>query len=137
MASSNRVLNWLCASITLVVLAGCGGGKPGIAGDAADATMRSRLGEVHDLVFGYYKSHQQQAPKKLADLQALEKMSPAGFQAIKDQSIVLIYGVPPDTGSSAILAYVKDADKQGGLALLANGNVKRVSADDVKAAEKK
>ena len=123
MASTNRVLTLLCGLFTFALLAGCGQGQPG-GGDPAEASLRSQLAEIHDLVFSYSKNHQQQPPKKQADLQPFEKINPAGFQALKNQSIVLIYGVAPDSGSSAILAYAKDADKQGGLALLANGNIR-------------
>jgi hypothetical protein len=137
MASKKNMAIWLTASVALGWLVGCGSGKSGTGGDAADAAMRSKLAEIHDLVFSFAKSHQQQPPKKLSDLQPQEKINPAGFYALKDQSVVLIYGVPPDSGSSAILAYAKDADKEGGLALLANGNIKKASADEVKAAEKK
>jgi hypothetical protein len=137
MASSKLIVTWLSVFIALAWLTGCGSGKSGSGGDAAETAMRGQLAEIHDLVFSFAKNHQQQPPKKLSDLQPLEKINPAGFHALKDQSIVLIYGVPPDSGSSAILAYAKDADKQGGLVLLANGDIKKASADEVKAAEKK
>ncbi len=119
---------------TLLSLVGCGGKKE-FVGDAAEASKRSRLAEIHDLVFTYAKSHKQ-PPKKISDLQPLEKVNPAGLRALKDKTIILIYGVSPDEDSDSILAYEANADKDGGLALLANGDVKKVSADQVKAAAK-
>jgi hypothetical protein len=122
----------------IVLQFGCGGGgaRKGTEGDAAEATLRSKLGEVHDLVTTYAKSHQQQAPKKLSDLLPYERMNPISVQALKDQSIVLVYSA--DLGDSgAILAYEKDADKSGGLVLLASGTVKQMSASELAGGIKK
>jgi hypothetical protein len=120
-----------------VCQAGCGGTKIGPVADPAEANKKSELAQIHELLVTYAKSHQQQPPKTLADLQKFEKINPLGIRALKDQSIILLYGLASDGGPSTILAYEKDADKNGGLALMANGAVKKVSADEVKAAAAK
>jgi hypothetical protein len=135
MSSWKIVPVWLFLGAMFVALVGCGG-KKGFEGDAAEATKRSQLGEIHDLVFTFAKKHNKQAPKKLTDLQPGEKINPTGYRALKDHSIILVYGVIPEEGSSEVLAYEKDADKAGGLVLLGDGNVKKMSADEVKAATK-
>jgi hypothetical protein len=125
-------------SLTVALLAGCGGsGLPKVEGTPEEATLRNQLIQVGELVTGFAKSHDKKGPAKLSDLQQYEKINPAGFQAIKDNAVVLIYGVSPDSSSSAVLAYQKDADKNGGMALLANGTLKKVSAGDVAASIKK
>ena len=125
-------------SLTVALLAGCGGsGLPKVEGTPEEASLRNQLSEVRDLVTSFAKSHAQKGPAKLSDLQQYEKVNPAGFRALKDNAVVLIYGVSPDPSSTAVLAYQKDADKNGGMALLANGSLKKVSADDVAASTKK
>ncbi len=135
MSASKTVPSRLLMATALLWFIGCGG-KPGFEGDAAEATKRSQLAEIHDLVFSYAKKHNQQGPKKLADLTPYEKINPSGVRALKDKSITLVYGVAPDEDSNAVLAYETAAEKDGGLVLLANGTVKKMSADQVKSASK-
>ncbi len=66
----------------------------------------------------------------------MEKVNPAGLRALKDKKIILIYGVRRIKIPIRSSLMKRIADKDGGLALLANGNVKKVSADQVKAAAK-
>ena len=119
------------AGITLIWLTGCGGGS-GDGGEDAEGIKKTQFTQIYDIVTVYAKKHQQQPPKSLSDLQQFELINPVGVRALKDNAIVLNFGVIPNKGSSAILAYEKDADKQGGLALLADGNVKKLSADEMK-----
>ena len=135
---SLKVCRYGLLSLAVALLAGCGGsGPPKVEGTPEEASLRNQLNEVRDLVTSLAKSHDKKGPAKLSDLQKFEKVNPAGFRALKDNAVVLIYGVSPDSSSSAVLAYQKDADKNGGMALLANGTLKKVSAGDVAASIKK
>lgn len=121
-------------ALTLIWLAGCGSSSA----DAEDAegVKKTQFTQIYDVVTVYAKKHQQQPPSKLSDLQPFELINPVGIRALKDNTIVLNFGVAPNKSSRAILAYEKDADKQGGLALLADGNMKKLTAEEMKSAGK-
>jgi hypothetical protein len=127
----------LIAAAVSVGLVGCGGGKVGPQGDPMEAKKMAQLSDVHDLVAAFVKRHNQQAPKQASDLTKDDKISPGAVTAIKDGSIVIVYGVPTSDDSTAVLAYEKDADKNGGFALLASGEVKKMAAGEIKTGGKK
>jgi hypothetical protein len=58
-----------------------------------------------------------------------------GFQALQSGQYVAVWGVTADD-SRTVLAYQKDATKQGGAVLMADGSVKNMSADELQAALK-
>ncbi len=80
-------------------------------------------------------------PTSLKDLTARSALFGSAYQAIEKGDIVVYWGV--DTGSAGqgaggaeILAYKSDVPTNGGPVLLTDGTIKKISADEFKAAPK-
>jgi hypothetical protein len=94
----------------------------------------SELAEIYDSYTMYAKKNQR-PPKQVSDLKDYEGINPIGIQALKDGRYVAVWGVSSrDAGT--VLAYEKDAPKQGGAVLMASGDIKNMSADELQAALK-
>jgi hypothetical protein len=121
----------LLFTVLSVLAVGCGGGPP-----AAPPTKNIVLGQIHDMYSHYIKS-QQKAPSKLSDLanKRYEGISPTAVAALKKGEYVVVWGVN-SKDSGTVLAYEKDAPTKGGPVLMADGTVKEMTADELKAAKK-
>ena len=77
-------------------------------------------------------------PEKLARVrpEKLARIRPETLQALKNGFLVVVWGVEQDEASKAVLAYEKNALKQGGQVLLANGGIKFMTASELLAALK-
>lgn len=116
----------------LVSPLGCGKGK---SVDPEVQRRTAELGEVYEM-FTMYAKKNQRPPKQVADLRPFQEIAPVGFQALKNGQYVAVWGVSPIQGSGEVLAYEKDAPKQGGTVLLADGSIKTMSADELQGALK-
>ena len=125
------------------LLSGCsgcrgGGGRGDPVGDP-DSDIKG----IFTAYTFYYKPHQK-APTKLADLttQEMQNATPQGFTALKSGKYVVVWGVPMTNGmaggdAGTVLAYEKEAPTSGGKVLMANGDVKKLSASELSAKLKK
>jgi hypothetical protein len=107
--------------------AGCGG---------ADRQMPGRADELRE-VYDLYRATAEQArkpPTKLADLDLFEPRYANGFAAVRDGRCEVVWGTPLTADPGAVLAYDKAAPQQGGDVLLADGTVKRMSAEEFQTA---
>lgn len=79
-------------------------------------------------------------PGKLHDLAKFESGHPAGYAAVKSGDIVIVWGVSMggegDAGTEEVVAYDKNAPTDGGMVLLMNGKVKKMTAAEFAAAPK-
>jgi hypothetical protein len=73
-------------------------------------------------------------PQEVGDLTENDPIHTAGVRALTSGDCVLICGVEPKQNPGAVLAYQKNAPEQGGLVLTADGNIRPMSAADLKAA---
>jgi hypothetical protein len=126
----------LLAFVAVPVLAAGCKGQPPI--DPEIQLQKSELTEIHEIYNQYLKTNQR-PPKQLSDLDKLPsvKASPGGLQAFQKGQYIVVWGVDIDKEPGVVLAYEKDAPKQGGVVLLADGSVKKMSAEEFKAAPKK
>jgi hypothetical protein len=133
------VLIWTCC---LGVFAGCGAGSgPPPTPDKFEEINLGDVGEMYRL----YCFANKKAPTKFDDFKTLQQSNPLGFEAVKSGKVVLLYGEStPDaelegtakTGSDQILAYQVDVPQSGGRVLMLDRSIKKMTADEFKAAPK-
>lgn len=123
----------LAATALIAVSAGCSG-KPA-AEVSPDAERRGRLKEVSELL-ALHGEQKKKPPARIGDLRPFENASPGGYASLRTGDIVPVWGALPDAGSTAVLAHEKKTPTEGGLVLLANGDVKEMTADEFKTAPK-
>ena len=98
------------------------------------------VGEIYRL----YSATNKKPPKNINDLHGSQVISPTGYQAVRDGSIVVFWSVPlSDTSEEGstdsadeVLAYEKAVQEQGGQVLMKNRTVQTMSADEFKVAPK-
>ena len=111
--------------------AGCGGG-----GTTAVPLGQVELTSIHEMYQHYIKSHKK-APSQLSDLTSkqYDGIYPGPVQALKKGKYVVVWGVN-SKDSGTVLAYEKDAPEKGGAAVMADGTVRNITAEEAKAAQK-
>jgi hypothetical protein len=123
------IFGFLLVGAVPVLAAGCGGQA---AVDPKVHRSKAELGEFYEVYMTYAKNNQR-PPKGASDLKQYQKLYPTGMQAVQKGDYVVVWGTP--TGSSeTVLAYEKDAPKQGGAVLMADGTIKQMSAEDLQSA---
>jgi hypothetical protein len=119
-----------------VLIVGCGGNQA--REDPETVRRKNELGQIYDLCMGYLKTNQR-PPAKLADLNQkhLQTLYPEGFSALQSGRYTVVYGEGM-RGKSAgtVLAYEKAAPEHGGAVLMADGTVKTMTAEELRAALK-
>jgi hypothetical protein len=128
----------LCACCLALLAAGCGGSN---APRTVDQVGQDNLTEVGEL-YRHYQFTKKKSPQKLTDLNTLRSMGGNGYEALRTGSIVLLYNATlPDTDegpshaeSNEVLAYQKEVPENGGYVLMLNRVVKKMTADEFKAA---
>jgi hypothetical protein len=122
--------------LALVVLALPSGCKSRVSEDPAWLSKKGELTDIYDMYAMFVKKNQR-PPQQAADLtgRGNEQISPAGVRALQKQDAVVFWGVDISSKDSGkVLAYEKDAPSQGGAVLMADGTVRKMSAEDLKAA---
>lgn len=116
-----------CAALSLVA-------GPVAAADTATANDLKQIG----LAYHNHIDATGKAPAKAEDLGPYFCNSKKLLDLLKDEEIVFFYkvGIAQMTAgtSNTVLAYVKDVPDKGGLVLMGDGSVKKMSADDFKKA---
>jgi hypothetical protein len=127
------------AVIGIVLAMGAGCSKTG--GVASITPQETTLQEVADLIRATTQANGR-GPTKVADFDKVQSMYPQGYQAVKSGEVVVIWntGVKGEgevaKGGGSIIAYEKDAPNSGGYVLLSSGQIKKMTADEFKAAPK-
>jgi hypothetical protein len=124
---------WLCPLVVaLPVLA------VGCRGNPASATSRTTadLQEIHEM-YQLAAKRQQKPPHQLSDLtkKDFEVIYPSAVRGLKQGKYVVVWDVQGEQ-SGTVLAYEKDAPAKGGAVLMADGTVKDMTAEELKAAQK-
>jgi hypothetical protein len=132
-----RKSDWLVLLLLVPALGmGCGdkrGAKP--ITDPDIAAHQAALGEIYEAVAAYEKSHQK-LPTQVSDLKEYQRTYPIGLPALQKGEYHVVWGVSAGKSGQAVLAYQKDAPKQGGVVVLANGTITKMTADELQAALK-
>jgi hypothetical protein len=124
---------FLLASL-LLSQTGCGGGNTPGKGDLSEAN-KAALAELGNTL-KQLASEKKKAPAKLAELDPFDPMMPEACPAIRNGSIIYIWGAGIDEGATNVIAYDKETPDKGGYVLLSNCTVKSMSAADFQAAGK-
>ncbi len=124
------LLRCFCIICMVSMVGGCSSAKV-----ATPDPREAALLEVFEMYSMFAKAHQK-PPTQLADLTRRdnETLYPAGVRALKAGDYVVVWGAV--VGESSVLAYEKDAPKNGGLVVQADGFVKKMSAAELEAALK-
>lgn len=127
------MIRLLALFVCIAFLGGCSGDST-----TKQGTPKNQKPALADLG-NYLKviaAEQKAPPAKAADLDAVEPRMPEAYTAVKTGIVVYVWGVPYQSGSSAVLAYEKDVETTGGWVLLQDGTLREMSAADFKAATK-
>lgn len=120
----------LIVAILSILVSGCGKGDP------KNQAGTEELTQLHDMYMAYVKRNEQ-PPREFADInqKTYEMPYPEAFRAVKSGKYVVLWGVS-GKDSGKVLAYDKEAPDNGGLVVMADGTVKTMTADELKAAIK-
>jgi hypothetical protein len=131
-----------CAKKTPLLLALCAlallawGCKKEGAGDPEWQRKKGELTDIHDL-YTIFAKRNERPPKQLSELanRESEMISPGAVRGLQKEEYVVVWGLDVSgKDSGKVLAYEKKALEQGGAVLMANGTVKKMAADALKAA---
>ena len=119
---------------------GCGPGSQPITENPLEGAALSDIGEAYRT----FTITKKRPPAKLDDLTPMEMACPTGVRALKKGEAVVRWGATlPDTGEEPgkvpapeVLAYVKNVPEQGGYVLLLDRTIRKMTADEFKAAPK-
>lgn len=141
MTANQRVRRATSIIVLAWCVAGCGSGAPKVG--TPEAGTEEALRQVGES-YRSYTATKNKPPQKVADLMILRQAEQAGAAAIKNGSVVVLWDAKmndlSEDGSKdpadEILAYEKDVPAQGGQVLMLNRTIKKMTADEFKAAKK-
>jgi hypothetical protein len=118
---------------------GCGSSTVTVTGADMESSTLNELGESYRM----YQIGNKKPPTKPADLAKLESQAGNAVAAVKKGDLLVGWGATlPDTSeepgkvsSSEVLAYGKDVPTQGGQVLMLDRTIKKMTADEFKAAK--
>lgn len=127
-----RCLQTLILAVAVGLAAGCG------ASDTEGPEIGASKSALEDLgqMLKSLAAEGQKPPAKLAEFGRVEPMIPVASPAIRDGSVVYLWGSEYAAGSQKVAAHEKKTPAEGGLVLLQDGTVKEMSAEEFAAAPK-
>ncbi len=128
----------LTACCLAILAAGCG---PSNQPRTADQVGQDNLAQVGEL-YRHFQFSKKKPPQKLADFNLVRTLGGNGFEALRSGNIVLLYNATlPDTDEDTghaetgeVLAYQKQVPESGGYVLMLNRTIKKMTAEEFKAA---
>jgi hypothetical protein len=122
-----RTLTFVMALAAMAV--GCRGATP-----TAVSPKSAKLQEVFDMYQHFIKSHEK-PPHQLSDLTGsrYEGIAPTAVAELKKGNLIVVWDLQ-GKDASKVLAYEKQALTQGGSVLMADGSMREMSADELRAA---
>jgi hypothetical protein len=120
--------------MTVIVPVGCGGPSTSETGSHEELAI-AQVGRI----FHMRQKTQKSPPQGPKDVQTLQTVAPAGVAAVKSGEVIVYWGVGLDEssdGASTVLAYQKDVPEKGGEVLMQDGNARKMTAEEFKAAKK-
>jgi hypothetical protein len=120
----------LVFTVLPVLATGCGGSRTTVS------PQHTILNQIHE-IYGLYIKRHNKAPSQMSDLAKTEYEGshPGAVTALKKGTYEVVWGVN-SKDSGTVLAYEKDASTKGGAVLMADGTIKNMTADELKAAKK-
>lgn len=112
--------------------AGCGGSETEGPEIGASKSALEDLGQMLKAL----AEEGQKPPAKLAEFSRVEPMIPVASPAIRDGSVVYLWGSAYEAGSKKVAAHEKKTPGEGGLVLLQDGTVVKMSAEEFASAPK-
>lgn len=108
----------------------------GCAGKSEPPFEDMQLKNIYEIYLQNIRT-EQKPPAELSDLtkQPYIGVHPVTVRDLQEGKYIVVFGVTNMT-ADVVLAYEKDAPVQGGAVLMANGTVKKMSADEFKAAKR-
>jgi hypothetical protein len=129
----------LCVSLIFGLLLGSAAVGCGVGGkNTFDPTAKDKLEEIGQMLKTAQATNMK-LPARLAELDSVEPLAPMAAQEIRSGEIVYIWGAGLSTSpnaSSSVIAHEKKVPSEGGWALMQNGTVKRMTADEFRSAPK-
>jgi hypothetical protein len=116
--------------VALFVPVGCSTRPATETGVAAEAPGRIR--EVYDLLV-LHEEQKKHPAHAVQDLRPYENAYPGGYALVHDGKVSVCWGAPA-TGAESILAFEKQAPAEGGWVVFQGGAIKRLTADEFRAA---
>lgn len=127
------VLRFSAACVVVGLSVGIAGAAPG------DARTTNDLKQIGLAYYNYHDSFNK-GPAKAEDLAEFLENDKRLIGLLKDENIVFFFGVgiaQMTAGTSnTVLAYVKEVPDKGGLVLMGDGSIKKLSADEFAKATK-
>jgi hypothetical protein len=118
---------------TVIVPVGCGPSTAG-PGSREELTI-SQVAQI----FRMRQRTQKPPPQGIKDVEGAQAVAPAAFAAVKSGDVIVYWGTGLADGSEAastVLAYQKDVPEKGGEVLMQDGNARKMTAEEFKAAKK-
>jgi hypothetical protein len=121
--------------------------SPGLVGcssktsnsESGAPTAEDALQQIANMIRDY-SSSTGRSPSKLADLASMKNLYNIGYGAVEKGEIVVVWGTnvggEGGGGGTGVVAYEKSAPDSGGAVLLQDGSVKKMSADEFRAAKR-
>jgi hypothetical protein len=120
-----------CIAAVFMLFAPAAGAAP------SDARTTNDLRQI-GLAYHNHVDAANKAPAKAEDLGPYLDNNKRLLDLLKNEDVVFFYNVTPTQmtsgTSNTVLAYVKDVPDKGGLVLMGDGSVKKMSADEFKKA---
>ena len=117
--------------LPIVFLAFCCGCTSKAQEPPGDARSKQQLAEVHRMVKAY-DAAKKPFPSRFEDLRQSEGSFPFALHALRSGECVLVWSAVTAPADDAILAYAKDTPGMGGLVVLKNGTVKKMTSEELK-----
>jgi tetrahydromethanopterin S-methyltransferase subunit D len=119
-----------------VLLVGCGGDPaPATTSQATGPTGEQALNDLGGML-KMIAEQKKKPPTKKTELDEYEPVFMAAARGIQSGDVNYIWGAGIQSSGNAVVAHEKDAESKGGYVLLQNGSVKKMSAEEFKAAPK-
>jgi len=134
MRQAMRVVLWLAIPAFLTV--GCG--SPQVPTEAEVPAQQRELTDLNE-AYRVYLDQKKQPPGRAADLRAYAPAFPLVKAFMNQTKYAVLWGTNPEImpdAAGTVLAYETTTPAQGGWALMADGSVKQLSAEEFQAARK-
>ncbi len=121
-------------ALLLIVPFLAGGCKGSAPSDPDTELQKGELGHLYEAYFTFVKKNQQ-PPASVDDLAQFQTIFPFAIKAVQDGKYQVVWGVS-SKDSRTVLAYETGAAEKGGMVLMADGKIKKMSAQELQAAAK-
>lgn len=118
-------------TLLAVVCLGCGGPAANSAGPSPEVALEELAEVIRSM-----DQMKQLKPTKLGDLKRYEPIAEIGIAALRDGSVVYLWGGGFKSGGDGVVAYETKAETDGGLVLIQDGTVKSMTAAEFASAPK-